>query len=130
MQLFRIILAVVVIAIADIAQAAAVPVTASVEPTAHAVAGVAHDVAANAEQASHGEHHGLPANAVKVFNLGPVVITNSMVVTILVTLGIVIFAQLVSRNVTAVPTGLQNFAEWLVESMYNFLGEILGPKLV
>ena len=80
--------------------------------------------------AAHAEHHGLPANAVKVFNLGPVVITNSMVVTILVTLGIVIFAQLVSRNVQAVPSGLQNFAEWMVESMYNFLGEILGDKLV
>ena len=48
----------------------------------------------------------------------------------MVTLGIVLFAQLVSRNVTAVPGGLQNFAEWLVEGMYNFLGEILGPKLV
>jgi F-type H+-transporting ATPase subunit a len=53
-----------------------------------------------------------------------------MVVTILVTIGIVVFAQLVSRNVRPVPSGLQNFAEWLVEAMYNFLGDILGPKLV
>lgn len=53
-----------------------------------------------------------------------------MVVTILVTLLIVGFAQVVSRNVQAVPTGLQNFAEWAVESMYGFLGEILGDKLV
>lgn len=78
-----------------------------------------------------GEHHGLPANAVKVFELpGGFAITNSMVVTILVTIGIVVFAQLVSRNVRPVPSGLQNFAEWLVEAMYNFLGDILGPKLV
>ncbi|NOS72401.1 MAG: F0F1 ATP synthase subunit A [Verrucomicrobia bacterium] len=84
----------------------------------------------DAAHAAHTEHHGLPSYAVKVFSIGPVVITNSMVVTILVTLGIVFFAQLVSRNVQAIPSDLQNFAEWLVESMYNFLQEILGDKLV
>jgi F-type H+-transporting ATPase subunit a len=77
------------------------------------------------------EEHGLPAYAVKVFNLpGGFAITNSMVVTLLVTLGIVVFAQLVSRNVRPVPSGLQNLAELLVESMYNFLEEILGPHMV
>lgn len=74
--------------------------------------------------------HGLPAYAIKVFQIGPVVITNSMVVTILVTLGIVAFAQIVSRRVKPVPSGLQNFAEWMVESMYNFLVDILGEPLV
>jgi len=48
----------------------------------------------------------------------------------LVTLGLVVFAQLVSRKVQPVPSGLQNFAEWLVESMYNFLADVLGEKLV
>lgn len=125
MQLLRIILAVVSLSVANFVQAAD-------HDAAHAAAAVenaAPDAKAAAHEA-HGEHHGLPTNAIKVFNLGPIVITNSMVVTILVTIGIVIFAQLVSRNVTAVPGGLQNFAEWMVESMYNFLGEILGPKLV
>jgi len=74
--------------------------------------------------------HGLPSKAVIVFNLGPLAITNSMVVTILVTLGIVVFAQLATRKVQSVPSGLQNFAEWMVESLYGFLGEILGDKLV
>lgn len=29
-----------------------------------------------------------------------------------------------------VPTGFQNFAEWLIESLYNFFGGILGEHLV
>jgi F-type H+-transporting ATPase subunit a len=107
-----------------------VATTPETNPGAAHVATEAAPTSHAAEPTAHAEHHGLPANAVKVFNLGPLPITNSMVVTILVTLGIVIFAQLVSRNVTAIPGGLQNFAEWLVESMYNFLGDILGPKLV
>jgi F-type H+-transporting ATPase subunit a len=84
------------------------------------------------EPAPHAEveHHGLPAYAQKVFQIGPVIITNSMVVTIMVTLGIVAFAQLATRRVTPIPSGLQNFAEWLVESMYTFLEEILGSQLV
>jgi len=83
-----------------------------------------------AEAEAAGGHHGLPSYAIKVFQVGPVVVTNSMVVTLLVTLGIVVFAQLVTRRIQPVPSGLQNLAEWLVESMYNFLGEILGDNLV
>jgi F-type H+-transporting ATPase subunit a len=100
---------------------------APVEAAKQAVADAGH-----AAEAAHGEgkHHGLPAYATKVFSIGPVDITNSMVVTIIVTLGIVLFAQVVSRNVKPVPSGAQNFAEWMVESMYNFLGEILGAELV
>ena len=122
MQPFRIILTVLFLAFTGAVSANG----AALENPSHDGAGpTGHEI-----QAAHGEHHGLPANAVKVFHIGPVAITNSMVVTILVTLGIIVFAQLVSRNVTPVPSGLQNFAEWLVESMYDFLGDILGPKLV
>ena len=122
MQTFRIILTVLFLAFTGAVSANG----AALENPTHDGAGqTGHEI-----QAAHGEHHGLPANAVKVFNIGPVAITNSMVVTILVTLGIIVFAQLVSRNVTPVPSGLQNFAEWLVESMYDFLGDILGPRLV
>jgi F-type H+-transporting ATPase subunit a len=83
-----------------------------------------------AGEAAHAEHHGLPSYASKVFEIGPVVITNSMFVTLLVTIGIVLFAQLVSRNVQPVPHGVQNFAEWIVESLYGFLGEIVGAELI
>lgn len=89
----------------------------------------AHEVLPSTDEAAVA-HHSLPSYPVKVFNIGPVVITNSMVVTIIVTVLIVAFAQAVSRNVQAVPRGLQNFAEWAVESLYNFLGEIVGADLI
>jgi len=73
---------------------------------------------------------GLPENAAILFSVGPLAITNSMIITIIVTVLIVIFAQLVSRNVTDVPAGLGNFAEWVVESLYNFLEGVLGKELV
>ncbi len=57
-------------------------------------------------------------------------ITNSMVAMAIVAFGLIVFAQLATRNIQMVPTGLQNFAEWLVESLQDFLGGILGDKLV
>ncbi len=47
-----------------------------------------------------------------------------------VALGLIVFAQLATRNVRMVPQGLQNFAEWVVESLSDFLASILGEKLV
>ncbi len=74
-------------------------------------------------------HHGLPA-AAPVFNLGPLRFTSSTVITWIVALGLIIFAQMATRNIQMVPSGLQNFAEWLVEGMYDFFTEILGKELV
>ena len=74
-------------------------------------------------------HHGLPA-AAPVFNLGPLQFTSSTVITWIVALGLIVFAQMATRNIQMVPSGLQNFAEWLVEGMYEFFTEILGKELV
>lgn len=57
-------------------------------------------------------------------------ITNSMVAMGIVALGLILFAQLATRNVQMIPKGLQNFAEWVIEFLQDFLGGILGPKLV
>lgn len=76
-----------------------------------------------------GEHHGLPAAAPQ-FHLGPLVFTNSMVITWIVALGLIAFAQVATRNIQLIPSGVQNFAEWLTESLYDFLGGILGSDLV
>ncbi len=75
-----------------------------------------------------GEHHGLSA-AASQFHLGPLLVTNSMIVTVIVALGIIVFAQLATRKLAPVPSGLQNVAEWLVESLYGFIGSLLGPEL-
>jgi F-type H+-transporting ATPase subunit a len=81
------------------------------------------------EAASHHEE-GLPAHAVPVKQIGKFVITNSMIVTWIVALGIIIFAQVATRQMKAVPSGAQNFWEWLVEGLYNFLEGIIGRELV
>lgn len=56
-------------------------------------------------------------------------ITNSMIVTWIVALGLIIFANVATRNMKEVPDGAQNFWEWLVESLYDFLASILGLAL-
>ena len=53
-----------------------------------------------------------------------------MLVTWLVALGLIGFAQYATRNIKRVPEGAQNFWEWLVESLYNFLENIIGHALV
>ena len=53
-----------------------------------------------------------------------------MLVTWIVALGLIAFAQLATRNVQQVPSGLQNFWEFLVEGLYGFLEGIIGKALV
>ena len=76
------------------------------------------------------EAAGLSPDAPVVVELGPIKITNSMVGTIIVALGIILVAQLATRNVQLIPSGLQNFVEWLVESLYGFFESILGADMV
>ncbi|HEY5913165.1 MAG TPA: F0F1 ATP synthase subunit A [Verrucomicrobiae bacterium] len=79
--------------------------------------------------ASHAEH-GLPQSAVPLARVFGLPITNSMVVTWIVALGLIVFAQVATRRMKAVPDGAQNFWEWMVESLYNFLEGIIGHHLV
>jgi F-type H+-transporting ATPase subunit a len=57
-------------------------------------------------------------------------ITNSMIVTWIVALGLVISAQVATRKMDLAPSGLQNFWEWLVEGLHSFLEQIIGRHLV
>jgi len=88
----------------------------------------AHEALAHGAAAAHAEE-GLPLAAPVLFDFGWFKVTNSMLVMGLVALGLITFAQLATRNVQMVPKGLQNFAEWVVESLRDFLGGILGAKL-
>ena len=76
------------------------------------------------------DEHGLPPQAVDIARPFGLPITNSMVVTWIVALGLIIFAWVATRNMKAVPDGAQNFLEWLVEGLYSFLEGIIGPHLV
>jgi F-type H+-transporting ATPase subunit a len=74
--------------------------------------------------------HGLPESAVEIARPLGFPITNSMVVTWIVALALIGFAQLATRKMTAVPGGAQNLLEWLVQSLYEFLESIIGAHLV
>ena len=73
---------------------------------------------------------GIPPNAGEVARIGSFPITNSMVVTWIVALALIIFAQIATRKMKEIPDGAQNFWEWMVESLYNFLEGIIGHSLV
>lgn len=76
------------------------------------------------------EHETLSLKATPLFQIGKFSVTNSMLVCWIVALAVIIFAQIATRNVKTVPSGAQNFWEWLVESLYNFLESIIGRDLV
>jgi F-type H+-transporting ATPase subunit a len=76
------------------------------------------------------EAHGLSQSAVEIGRAFGLPITNSMLVMWIVAAGLIVFARLATRQMHQVPTGAQNFLEWLVESLFNFLEGILGLRLV
>lgn len=97
------------------------------------VRAAASEAASSVGQGAHAavaEHMELPLNAVEIGHIGAFPITNSMLVTWLVAAGLILFARFATRNMQAVPSGAQNFWEWLVESLYEFLEGIIGAELV
>ena len=74
--------------------------------------------------------HGLPQHAVEIARPFGFPITNSMVVTWIVAVALIVFARVATRDMKSVPGGAQNFLEWLVEGLYDFLEGIIGPHLV
>jgi F-type H+-transporting ATPase subunit a len=111
MQIFRILLMVAVFSLVPLSGFAAAP---------HAAEAGTHGGAA--------EHHELPAAAPTISEKLP--ITNSMIVSWVVALTLIIFAQVATRNIKQVPEGIQNFWEWMVESLHDFLEGIIGHELV
>src|SRR5437899_6703107 len=87
------------------------------------------DALATASNHAELAEHGIPQKAEPLFH-DEFFITNSMVVTWIVALGLILFARLATRQMQEVPTGAQNFWEWLVESLYDFLEGIIGADLV
>jgi F-type H+-transporting ATPase subunit a len=83
-------------------------------------------------QAEAGKHeeHGLTPDAPRIGITGSSFVTSSMVVTWTVGLGLILFAQYATRKMQPTPSGAQNFLEWLVETLYEFLEGIIGADLV
>src|SRR5437879_7465611 len=86
--------------------------------------------AAETAAPAQAEHEGVPLKPAPIVEIGKFAITNSMLVTWIVAAGIIIFAQIATRTIKPIPSGIQNFWEWLVESLHNFLENIIGRELV
>jgi F-type H+-transporting ATPase subunit a len=76
------------------------------------------------------EEEGLTQEANEIGRVFGVPITNSMIVTWITALGLIVLARIATRHIETVPRGIQNFWEWLVEGLYTFLEGIIGPHLV
>ena len=77
-----------------------------------------------------GDEHGLSQRAVEIARPFGFPVTNSMLVTWIVAVSLIVFAQLATRNMKQVPDGAQNVLEWLIESLYGFLEGIIGAHLI
>jgi hypothetical protein len=75
------------------------------------------------------EEHGLSQKPDEITHFLNFPITNSMIVSWIVGVGLIIFAQLATRSMKPVPDGAQNFLEWLVDGLYKFIESIIGPHL-
>jgi len=76
------------------------------------------------------EHEGVSLKAAPLFEIGKLAVTNSMVASWIAAVAVIIFAQMATRKIQTVPSGAQNFWEWMVEGLYNFLESIIGRDLV
>jgi F-type H+-transporting ATPase subunit a len=90
--------------------------------------GATRAIEAVKEPAAHEAEHGLPPHAVRLNKEG--FISNSMIVSWIVAAFLIIFAHVAMKNVKEIPEGAQNFWEWLVETLYEFLEGIIGHDLV
>src|SRR5688500_11997800 len=102
MPLFRLILVAALMFLAPLglaaADPAAQPALTTADPTHPAATAPAKE-----------EHHGLPLYATPVFNLGPLMVTNSMLVSWVVAILLIVWARVAMRNPKLIPTGAQNF---------------------
>jgi F-type H+-transporting ATPase subunit a len=88
------------------------------------------DQASGPAAPAEAKEHGLSQKAVEITRPFGFPITNSMVVSWIVAVGLIIFARVATRDMKHVPGGAQNLLEWLVGGLYDFLESIIGPHLV
>ena len=74
--------------------------------------------------------HGLSQKALEIARPFGFPVTNSMIVTWIVAVALIVFAQVATRRMAQVPGGAQNLLEWLVDSLHRLLESIIGRDLV
>ena len=87
---------------------------------------------AAAGEVAHSGHGAGPAVAPAapiLFELGPIQVTNAMVVTWVIALLMLVVIRLGTRRLQEVPSGLQNVIETAVEGLENMTQGLLEPKV-
>ena len=70
----------------------------------------------------------LPLHAPRLSEFLP--ITNSTIMVWIAVGLIVLFCQAATKQMKLIPSGLQNLAEWLIETLYDFLEGLVGAHLI
>jgi F-type H+-transporting ATPase subunit a len=70
----------------------------------------------------------LPLHAPRLHDFLP--ISNSVLTVWISVALIVLFCRAATKKMSLVPQGIQNFAEWMVETLYDFLEGLLGEHLI
>ncbi len=67
-------------------------------------------------------------SAETIFHLGSIPVSNSMIASLIISCLLIVFAIVtrLSLKNTDKPTGIQNFAEWLVETLHNLVFSVTG----
>lgn len=66
--------------------------------------------------------------AEKLFSIGPIPITNTILTTWIVTAILIAFAFFSTRKITPIPQGLQNFAEVAIDSLQELVSSVAAEK--
>lgn len=66
--------------------------------------------------------------AEKLFTIGPIPVTNSLLTTWIVTGVLIAFARTATKKITAVPHTLQNIAETIMETFQSLVSSIAGDR--
>src|SRR5438093_1348948 len=74
--------------------------------------------------------HGLPQRAVEIARPFGFHITNSMILSWIVAVGLITFARAATQDMKRVPGGAPDLLEWLVRGLYGALDRILGSLLI
>jgi len=69
---------------------------------------------------------GLTKHPISLFSVGGFAVDNSTISAAVVTIIVIAFVQVAMRAPKLIPSGLQNFVEWLVEMMVNSLDGSVG----
>ena len=69
-----------------------------------------------------------PYRVSRSFSNGPQWLTNSFLTTILVDILLLVIALIVRFSLKEVPSGVANFMEWVVESMYGLAESVAGKN--